>query len=102
MRWMGGLLMLWACGSDDGGEGPTTPTTAEGCPGMCVDAGFADGNEADYGGEVIECQCTGGSGELDLGTCETYCEGFGVAASNTYLSSEVTTNDKCVCDGTQG
>jgi hypothetical protein len=85
-----------AGGDDDGGD----DEVAEGCGGMCMEAGFDEGEEMDFD-PVFECVCSGGTAELTEAACDAYCEdSHGVSAANALLSMQTTANDKCVCDGT--
>jgi hypothetical protein len=93
---------LSACGGDGqtAGDSGSDPTGGgEGCAGLCTSSGFASGEERDYS-PVIECVCSGGSGEIAQSDCEAYCAGFGVDGSSSFLSTDAVANDKCVCDGT--
>jgi hypothetical protein len=80
--------------TDDAGGGG-----GDGCDGLCTGAGFASGEEFDFD-PVFECMCDGDGDGIEQADCNAYCAGFGVDADNSYLSTETTTNDKCVCDGT--
>jgi hypothetical protein len=99
------LSLALACGTTadvtDSGDSADS-ATADGCSGLCVSAGFDDGVETDFGGGVVECQCSGTGGGIAQDACAAYCADFGVAPETSYLSSEFATNDKCVCDGTGG
>ncbi len=71
------------------------------CNTLCVAAKFASGKATQFGADVLECQCSGTSsvGGITKPACETYCAPK-VAPAKALLSSEVSPNDKCVCDGT--
>lgn len=73
----------------------------DGCNKLCVDAKFSSGKATQFGMDVLECQCSGTSsvGGITKPACETYCAPK-VAPAKAFLSSEVSPNDKCVCDGT--
>lgn len=73
---------------------------AEACTNLCVGAGFDSGTEENFGGEVIECLCAGSGTGIAQDDCSDYCSGFDVAPENSFLSTEFSANDKCVCDGT--
>jgi hypothetical protein len=99
------LLLLSACsGGTDADSASVTDSgaSADGCAGLCTDAGYSNGNEVTYGGELVECTCEGAGAGLAQDACTAYCADFGVDADHSYLSSENGTNDKCVCDGTSG
>lgn len=97
-------LTLWQCnssstGATDTGDDDTGETTAS-CNSLCTDAGFESGTEEDFGGGLIECTCSGEGDGITQESCNTYCADFDVTEENSYLSTENTDNDKCVCDGT--
>lgn len=101
-------LLLIACSDDepsndnaDAGNDTADANMDATCAGMCQTAGFDDGTEVDYGAGVIECTCQGEGDGIAEAACDSYCEPHGVDAANALLSTEVTANDKCVCDGTQ-
>lgn len=116
-----GALLSVACGDSGGGSGGDagaqgdgggntgasgdSPTgggsTGEGCEALCKGAGFASGDEMDFGGGVIECVCGGSGSGIAQTDCSAYCADFDVAADRSYLSMQSIANDKCVCDGTQ-
>lgn len=83
-------------GNGDGGGGGG----GSGCGGLCKTAGFADGTESKFDGNITECQCTGTGGAVTKASCEAYCAPFGVGADKAFLTTEVAPDDKCVCDGT--
>jgi len=86
----------------DSGEAPTGGgSTGAGCEALCTGAGFASGDEMNFGGEVIECVCGGSGAGIAQTACASYCSSFDVAADRSYLSMQSIANDKCVCDGTQ-
>ncbi len=93
------LTLLAACGDKDGDTGASATGA---CATLCTGGGFAGGAEVDYGGGVVECTCEGSGTGISQDECTDYCADFGVAAEYAYLTSEVSTDDKCVCDGTQG
>ncbi len=80
--------------------GGTCTTSSCSCDSLCKDANFTDGDEMDFGGGLVECQCSGSGDGLEKSSCETYCDQFDVSAENSLLSSENSADDKCVCDGT--
>lgn len=87
--------------------GSTTSTTAststggaDACGAICTNAGFSGGTEMIFGGDVVECTCTGTGNGLDQNTCDTYCASHGIGTA--FLTTENSPNDKCVCDGTGG
>lgn len=85
-------------GAPTGGAGGTP--TGEGCPGLCVAGGFDDGTEMDFGGGVVECLCDGDGTGISEDDCDDYCAEFDVEPAAALVTTEVTANDKCVCDGT--
>jgi hypothetical protein len=95
------LLTLAACGSgDSGGKGAAGEDAGgAGCGGLCAGAGFSDGEEVDYGGGVVECQCAGAGDGIAADDCASYCADFGVGPDRSFVTSEVGVEDKCVCDG---
>ena len=82
----------------DAGSGDTEALS---CQAICGGAGFSAGNKTDYGGGLVECQCSGNGVGLVQAACGEYCAQFNVGAQNAYLSMTVSDNDKCVCDGKQ-
>jgi hypothetical protein len=96
------LIPIFAgCGDKDGGDSAAAASGGA-CGSLCAGGGFSGGEEVDYGGGVIECTCAGSGSGLSAEACADYCEPFGVSAEHALLSSEASSNDKCVCDGTQG
>ncbi len=96
------LVTLAACGGsgDSGGKGAAgNDGGGAGCGGLCTGAGFAGGEEADYGGGVVECQCSGEGEGIQADDCATYCADFGVSPDRSFVTSESGADDKCVCDG---
>ena len=96
------LIALCACGGSDDSGGKGAAGGGEGCPGLCTGGGFGGGEEVDFGGGVIECQCSGEGDGLQADDCASYCADFGVAPDRSYITSEFAPNDKCVCDGSGG
>lgn len=93
------FLVVAACGSDDDeDDGPGV----DGCEDLCEAGGFADGRVQTFTSNVVECQCTGAGRGVAKAACEGYCSEFSVRPENALLSTEVSPNDKCVCDGTGG
>lgn len=106
-----GALVSSGCGDDDddddgGGGGANNAGNNEGsggdgaCGTLCTGAGFSGGEEADYSGTVLECTCSGSGNGIAQADCADYCEAFDVGADKAFLSTEISDNDKCVCDGT--
>lgn len=97
------VLAFAGCGTDTtttDTNGTTPSNTVDGaCATLCTDAGFDGGEEFDYS-PVIECLCSGNGAGLAQDDCSAYCDTFGIGPDRSFLSTEVVTNDKCVCDGT--
>jgi len=96
------LLTLAACGGggDSGGKGAAGEgAVGVGCAGLCAGAGFSGGDEVDYGGGVVECQCAGSGDGIAADACVSYCADFGVGPDRSFVTSEAGVDDKCVCDG---
>jgi hypothetical protein len=115
--WLGVCLslVLAACGDDASTTGSTgtggassTNATGQGgaaaptskCGALCVDSGFNDGVEQDFGNGLVECLCSGSSGAVTKAACEAYCDSFGVTPEKSYLGMDAIADDKCACDGT--
>lgn len=93
------FVALTACSnsnnaSTDGGSGG-----GGACANLCTGGKFSGGTESKFD-KVTECQCTGSGTGIAKAACEGYCAPLGISAAKSYLSTETTTNDKCVCDGT--
>ncbi|MBX3188639.1 MAG: hypothetical protein KF819_16600 [Labilithrix sp.] len=92
--------------AEAGGDSGASPDAGGGggdaCNTLCVDAQFASGKSTDFGSNVVECQCAGTSagGGIKKPACEAYCGPLGVAPAKSFVTTEVSMNDKCVCDGT--
>lgn len=88
------LLAVAGCTAGEGeGEGEAS---ADGCVGLCTDAGYDDGEETDFDNGLIECQCEGSGDAIAQDDCNAYCADVAVEGADPILSG----TDKCVCDGT--
>jgi len=96
-----GLVLLAACSNNgnssaDGGSGG-----GGACTSLCTGAKFTSGTEQKFdNGKVVECMCAGAGTGIAKTACESYCAAFSVSAAKSFLSTETSKDDKCVCDGT--
>lgn len=95
------VFSVAACSDDE--EDDAAGGGGDACGQLCTGGGFKGGTAQEFS-QVVECQCTGtsSSGGLKKASCESYCAPRGIAAEKSFLSTETTENDKCVCDGTGG